>query len=29
MIGTRDLKIVGTKADGSEVTIFENGTWAL
>ena len=29
MIGTRDLKIVGTKADGSEVTIFENGTWAI
>ncbi len=29
MIGTRDLKIVGTKENGEEVTIFENGTWAF
>ena len=29
MIGTRDLKIIGTKENGEEVTIFENGTWAF
>ncbi len=29
MIGTRDLKIIGTKENGEEVAIFENGTWAF
>ncbi len=29
MIGTRDLRIVGTKEDGSTVLIFDNGTWAI
>ena len=28
MIGTDDLNIVGVKADGSEVQIFKDGTWA-
>ena len=28
MIGSDDLKIVGTKEDGNEVDIFVNGTWA-
>lgn len=27
MIGTRDLKIVGTKEDGEEVPLFVNGSW--
>lgn len=29
MIGTRDLEIIGTKENGEEVKIFENGTWAF
>ncbi len=28
MVGADDLEIVGTKADGSQVQIFKNGTWA-
>ncbi len=28
MIGTEDLKIIGTTVDGEEVTIFENGNFA-
>jgi aminopeptidase len=29
MVGTADLEIKGTKADGSEVTVFRNGNFAL
>jgi aminopeptidase len=29
MVGTEDLRIVGTTWDGEEVTVFENGTWAI
>ena len=29
MIGTADLKIVGTDFDGKEIEIFKNGTWAI
>jgi len=29
MVGTSDLKITGRRKDGSEVVIFENGTWAI
>lgn len=29
MIGTRDLSITGITADGKEVAIFRNGTWAF
>ena len=29
MIGTRDLKIVGTCKDGTEITVFENGNFAI
>ena len=29
MVGTEDLRIVGTTWDGAEVTVFENGTWAI
>jgi aminopeptidase len=29
MIGTADLRIVGTKEDGTEVTVFDKGNWAL
>lgn len=28
MFGTEDMRIVGTTADGGEVVVFENGTWA-
>ena len=28
MIGSKDLRITGTTADGREVAIFENGNWA-
>ena len=28
MIGSDDLEIIGKKADGTEVDIFKNGTWA-
>lgn len=28
MIGSPDLEIVGIKADGTEVPVFKNGTWA-
>lgn len=28
MIGSEDMKITGTKKDGSKIVIFENGTWA-
>lgn len=28
MIGSDDMKITGTKEDGTQVVIFENGTWA-
>lgn len=28
MIGTADLSIIGIKADGSEVPVFENGNWS-
>lgn len=29
MIGTADLKIVGTEKSGEEILIFENGNWAI
>ncbi len=29
MVGTKDLKIVGTRENGETVTVFENGTWAF
>lgn len=29
MVGTEDLKIVGTRPDGTEITVFENGAWAF
>ena len=29
MIGTDDLTITGIKADGTEVEVFRNGTWAF
>lgn len=29
MIGSKDLEIVGTKFNGTKVTIFKNGTWAI
>ena len=29
MVGTHDLTIVGKRADGEEITVFENGTWAF
>lgn len=29
MIGTRDLKITGTTADGREIPVFENGNFAI
>ncbi|MBR6977963.1 MAG: aminopeptidase [Lachnospiraceae bacterium] len=29
MVGTEDLRIVGTTWDGEEITVFENGTWAF
>lgn len=29
MVGTADLKITGRRKDGSEVRVFENGTWAF
>ena len=29
MIGTDDMDITGTTADGEEVAIFRNGTWAF
>ncbi|WMJ24143.1 aminopeptidase [Paludicola sp. MB14-C6] len=29
MFGTSDMKIVATEKDGNEVTIFENGNWAI
>ncbi len=29
MVGTKDLKITGIRKDGSEVMVFENGTWAF
>lgn len=29
MIGSRDMSIVGVKANGERVQIFENGTWAF
>ncbi len=29
MIGSKDLKIVGIKADGSEILIFNEGNWAF
>lgn len=29
MIGTSDLKIIGTRYDGSEVVVFENGNFAI
>ena len=29
MIGTKDLKIVGTTYTGKEVAIFENGNFAI
>ncbi len=28
MVGTKDLKITGTRADGSQCKVFENGVWA-
>lgn len=28
MVGSDDLDIVGVRADGSEVSVFKNGTWA-
>ena len=28
MVGSDDLDITGVKEDGSEVSIFVNGTWA-
>ena len=29
MIGSDDLSIIGTKEDGTEITLFEHGTWAF
>lgn len=29
MVGTADLKVTGKTADGREITVFENGTWAF
>ena len=29
MIGTRDLSIVGTTADGEEIAVFENGNFTF
>ena len=29
MIGTHDLSIIGTRADGSEIVVFENGNFAF
>ena len=29
MVGTSDLRIVGTTEDGQEVAVFENGDFAL
>lgn len=29
MVGTEDLSIIGTAKDGREVTVFENGRFAL
>ena len=29
MIGTRDLSIVGTRADGEEIAVFENGNFTF
>jgi len=29
MVGTKDLKITGTRKNGEKVAIFENGTWAF
>lgn len=29
MVGTSDLKIIGTTKDGREVVVFENGNWAI
>ncbi|MBR7150196.1 MAG: aminopeptidase, partial [Oscillospiraceae bacterium] len=29
MVGTADLSIVGTTWDGREITVFENGNFAL
>jgi aminopeptidase len=29
MIGTADLSIVGVQADGTEVTVFENGNFVF
>ena len=29
MVGTEDLRIVGTTWDGEEITVFENGSWAF
>ena len=29
MVGTEDLSIIGTTKDGREVTVFENGRFAL
>lgn len=29
MIGTEDLKIIGTTKDGHEITVFDNGLWAI
>ena len=29
MVGTADLKITGTRADGEEVVVFRHGTWAF
>jgi aminopeptidase len=29
MIGTKDMSIVATTADGKEIKIFENGEWAF
>ena len=29
MIGTKDLKVIGTSFNGEKTVIFENGTWAI
>ena len=29
MVGTRDLAITGTQADGTEVPVFREGNWAF
>ena len=29
MVGSKDMRIVGTTADGKEVEVFKEGNWAI